>query len=228
MSVRLFGAIGALADVPPDDEWLTDAERDVLAGLHLSRRRDDWRLGRWTARSAVAAATGHTDAPPSEIQVLADEDGAPRAAINGYRRPISLSISHRAGRAFCVAADADLALGCDVELIESRSDAFIRDYFTEGERSLVLAAEPGERPLLANLVWAAKEAALKGLRTGLRADTRSVVVGWIGEGAGSWAPLLIGVRDRAEDWPGWWRYQDGFLYTVAADRPTEWASPVTG
>lgn len=219
MSTPVCIATGSLGDVPLGDDWLTDDERAVLAGLHLSKRREEWRLGRWTARRAVAAAIGQPDTAPEKIRVMAGEDGAPRATVDGHDGPISLSISHRAGRAFCAAAADDVALGCDLELVEPRSDAFVRDYFTDGERGMVLQAEDDEKHLLANLVWAAKEAALKGMRTGLRADTRSVVVSWIAGGADAWAPLRLAVPGQDEPWPGWWRKEDDFVYTVAADRP---------
>lgn len=226
MSVRVCGAMGSLGDVPLQDDWLSDAERDVLAGLHLSKRREEWRLGRWTARRAVAAAVGRHDTPAGAIQILAGEDGAPRVTVDGHDGPVSLSISHRAGRAFCVAAAHSMALGCDLELIEPRSNTFVRDYFTEGEQGLVHSAEHGERPLLANLVWAAKEAALKGLHVGLREDTRSVVVTWIAGGTGGWLPLRLSVPGHDQPWPGWWRTRDGFVYTVAADQPTECVTTV--
>jgi len=32
------------------------------------------------------------------------------------------------------------AVGCDIEIVEPRSDAFVRDYLTEPERRLVAAA----------------------------------------------------------------------------------------
>ena len=89
-----------------------------------------------------------------------------------------------------------MALGCDLELVEPRSDRFVADYLTAAEQQLVLGAGP-ERDLVANLIWSAKESALKVLRVGLRRDTRSVEVtldGWgavTGSGAaarpGRWA-----------------------------------------
>ena len=42
------------ADVPAEDEWLSESERTVLAGLRFPKRRADWRLGRWTAKCAAA------------------------------------------------------------------------------------------------------------------------------------------------------------------------------
>ena len=63
-----------------------------------------------------------------------------------------VSMTDRADWAVCVVGPGDLAVGCDLELVEARTDAFVRDWFTPAERDLVFGAEPGERRLLANLV----------------------------------------------------------------------------
>ena len=72
------------AEVPPGDAWLSPRERAVLAGLRLAKRRDDWRLGRWTAKAAVAV---RLDVGPQRVEVLAAADGAPDAWLNkGFLR----------------------------------------------------------------------------------------------------------------------------------------------
>src|SRR3954453_10565833 len=91
------------ADVPADDAWLGARERAVLAGLRVPKRRADWRLGRWTAKCALGAWLG-TD--PIEIAVLAASDGAPEAWLGDERLPVSISISHRGGRALAAVASA--------------------------------------------------------------------------------------------------------------------------
>jgi 4'-phosphopantetheinyl transferase len=75
-----------------------------------------------------------------------------------------------------IAAAPQEAIGCDLEVIEPRSRRFVLDYFTDAEAAEVAAASRSDRDLLANLVWSAKESALKALRTGLRRDTRTVEV----------------------------------------------------
>jgi 4'-phosphopantetheinyl transferase len=81
----------------------------------------------------------------------------------------------------------------------------------------VFGAEPAERRLLANLVWSAKESALKVLQAGLRRDTRSVEVDVVeATGQERWARLVV----RAEEgsvFPGWWRRYGDFVLTFAAD-----------
>ncbi len=59
-----------------------------------------------------------------------------------------------------------------------------------------LTNETARSSLAANLIWPAKESALKVLRTGLRADTRTVEVvlaepSGISTGAGQWQRLSV-------------------------------------
>jgi hypothetical protein len=42
------------ADVPPQNDWLSPAETALLNAMRFAKRRTDWRLGRWTAKNAVA------------------------------------------------------------------------------------------------------------------------------------------------------------------------------
>ncbi len=76
----------------------------------------------------------------------------------------------------CVVAPAGVSLGCDLEVIEPRSAAFVTDYFTRNEQALVERTSKEERPRLVTLLWSAKESALKALHVGLRLDTNSVEV----------------------------------------------------
>ena len=108
-------------------------------------------------------------------------------------------------------------IGCDLELVEARSDAFVRDYLTPSERRYVDAAADREtRYLAANLIWSAKESGLKVLTTGLRRDTRSVEVA-VGTGAGGWAELTVRTTEGAA-FAGWWCRFGAFILTVATER----------
>jgi 4'-phosphopantetheinyl transferase len=76
----------------------------------------------------------------------------------------------------CAIAPADAAIGCDLEVIEPRSEGFVADYFSEDEQALVARVRSADRPLFVTLLWSVKESALKALHIGLRLDTRSIVV----------------------------------------------------
>jgi 4'-phosphopantetheinyl transferase len=99
-------------------------------------------------------------------------------------------------------------------LVEPRSEAFIRDYFTPAEQAWL--QEFDESPdVIANLIWSAKESALKVLKTGLRRDTRTVQVTLGGNGDG-WLPLKV-VVDGRRTFPGWWRRFGVFVLSVVAE-----------
>jgi len=64
------------------------------------------------------------------------------------------------------------------------------------------------RDLAATLIWSAKESALKALRTGLRADTRSVVVE-VDVPRGE-----LSVTSADAEMRGWWWVDGGFVHTL--------------
>lgn len=206
----------------PGDAWLSPGERERAASLRLPKRRDDFRLGRFTAKRALAAVLGLPDESPSlaRIDVRARPDGAPEAWCDGQRFR-SLSISHCAGRALAVVGPGDAALGCDLEQVEPRSQGFALDYFRPGERAWLGAAVPDERPLRATLLWSAKESVLKVVGVGLRETTQAVEVEFE-EAVGplGWRPF----RARLASPPalpiqGWWRRDAAQVLTVATRPP---------
>jgi 4'-phosphopantetheinyl transferase len=206
------------ADVPSRDEWLGDHERRVLAGLRMRRRRAAWRLGRWTAKAALGAWLG---VAPSRLEVLAAPDGAPEAWLDGVRAPVSVSLSHRGGRALAVVTDAPRVAGCDVELVEPRSGAFVREWLAPSEQRLVASCSEAQRELVANLIWTAKEAASKVRREGLRLDLRDVVVTLADPCATSalWRPLRVEWGDGQSTTSGWWRAENGWVMAIAGEPP---------
>jgi 4'-phosphopantetheinyl transferase len=189
-------------DVPPGDEWLGPRERAVLAGLRVAKRRDDWRLGRYTAKAALGA----------DVEILAADDGAPEAWRGPNRLPVSVSLSHREGLAIVAVCDAPAVVGCDLERLEPRSAAFVGDWLAPSEQALA----GDDDTLLPNLVWTAKEAAAKVRREGLRLDVRSAVTRLEPREADGWRALAVEWTDGTPVTRGWWRAADGFVMTVAA------------
>jgi 4'-phosphopantetheinyl transferase len=220
----------AEADVPASNHWLGGAEAAVLDGLRFARRRSDWRLGRWTAKRALAAYLGCPAGAGvlQHIEIRASLSGAPEIFVGGEPSPIGISLSHRAGIALCALAPAGQALGCDLELIEPRAAAFVEDYFTAEERASLAGASAGDQPALLALLWSAKESALKALRQGLRLDTRAVIVTLEDRvsfsrcngcaGREGWQALTVRSRD-AGVFCGWWERDGELVRTVVAERP---------
>src|ERR1035437_6399085 len=183
------------ADVPPGEEWLGENERRVSAHLKVAQRRADWRLGRWTAKAALGLWLGLA---PSRFEVLAAPDGAPEAWLDGERVPVSVSLSHRGGRALAVVSEAPGIVGCDLELLEPRSGAFVREWLAPGEQRMIYSCGAAQRVLLANLFWAAKEACTKVRRQGLALNVRRAVVtlAQARPEPGQWCPLRAEGTDR--------------------------------
>jgi 4'-phosphopantetheinyl transferase len=212
-----------IGDLPESDDWLTEYEAIRLEGMRIPKRRNDWRLGRWTAKRVTAKYLGFPDEHPAlrEIEIRPAPFGAPEVFINQLRQPVSISLSHRDGRAMCALADHCVALGCDLEVIEPHSAAFIADYFTPREQSTV--SETTDRDLFSSLLWSAKECALKALGIGLRVDTRCLQVQFelppFRRGGWGWLQIR---HVSGQMFEGWWQRSEELIRTLAADpRPSE-------
>lgn len=67
------------ADVPAENDWLNASEAVRLSGMRFAKRRADWRLGRWTAKRAVAVslALPLDRSALAGIEIRQAPDGAP-------------------------------------------------------------------------------------------------------------------------------------------------------
>jgi 4'-phosphopantetheinyl transferase len=218
------------ADVPAENDWLSESEAFRLDGMRFARRRADWRLGRWTAKRAVAAYLNLPADPRfvAGIEIRPAPSGAPEVFLAERPAAVTISLSHRAGFAICAVAPLGTALGCDLEAIEQRSDAFVADYFTAEEQALLAWAPAPDRSRLLALLWSGKESVLKALRAGLRLDTRCVMVSPVdalryGSEDGppyrlnAWHPLHA--RCNREIFHGWWQRTGNLLRTLVAAPP---------
>jgi 4'-phosphopantetheinyl transferase len=250
--VNVYWLEQSQADAPSQNHWLSAPEALRLASMRIARRQNDWRLGRWTAKCAVSAylelPRGHQDL--AAIEIRAASSGAPEVFLGVEPLPVSISISHRDGIAVCAVAEAGVALGCDLELTEPHSDAFVADYFSPDEQAFVAREPAADRSRLVSLLWSAKESALKALHAGLRLDTRSVIVSLTDALSSataessqvfadrlisphppllcSWRPLHVHQVDRPV-FAGWWQHSGDLLRTMVSEpspfRPIPLALP---
>jgi 4'-phosphopantetheinyl transferase len=205
-----------VGEVPDDDNWLTDHDRVVLAGLNVAKRRADWRLGRWTARSLVAAVL---DVSPDRVEIRAAGDGAPEAFVDGTLAGLSLSLSHRDGVAVAAVITLPARVGIDLETVEPRSDAFVREWLSSDEQA-ALPRDGDARDLGVLCCWTGKEASAKVLREGLRLDVRRAVVER-GPPAAAWNPLRVTWGTEEISHRGWWRRDGRRLVAIVSDPPTD-------
>lgn len=227
------------AGLPPED-LLSAPETVVYNGLYSAKRRNDWLLGRWTAKRLVQAAAEKSGGPRlscREISILAAKDGSPEVWVGeegDFRRGnFNISISHSRDVSLCAAiphpgveVPAAHLLGADIEAIESRSDRFIQDYFTEEEKGLVRQAPTERIDCLITAIWSGKEAALKAVRQGLRLDTRMVSCHLTYPGASeykqeslNWSPFTVRwigpqAKTNYPQLTGWWRIWQDFVLTL--------------
>jgi 4'-phosphopantetheinyl transferase len=215
------------ADVPAENNWLSENEAVRLSGMRFAKRRADWRLGRWTAKRALSVCMDVPAHPQvfKKMDIRPAPSGAPEVFFANQPAAVTISLSHRDGVAACAVAKSGVEIGCDLEMVEPRSDAFVADYFTIEEQALVARASAEDRPRLLALLWSAKESALKALHEGLRLDTRSVVVNPF-DGSfdlNGWSPLHVRYTGGVL-FHGWWHLADNILRTVVAsprpDSPT--------
>jgi len=209
-----------LSDCPGDNNWLGKQEKVVLDELRFTKRRSDWRLGRWTAKQLILNFLKSEELSLlkfSDIEILADSDGAPQVYLKKKKAPFSISISHSHNVAMSVLNPTGKPIGCDIEFIEKRDEKFVADYFTEEEMAWVKSAAENQKAVISNLIWSAKESTLKVLKEGLRLDTRSVNINKCDIGnTDQWQPLKVWL-DKSKDYFGLWKIMDGFVLTIVTE-----------
>jgi phosphopantetheinyl transferase len=192
-------------------------------------RRRKWLLGRIAAKLLVRQVSGEQDLADSQISVLNQPSGEPFVLIEGrgaWQFPISLSHRSEIGMA-AAPNEHDARIGADLETVEPRDSALVRQFFTDEEAEIV-DASGDDRDLVMARIWSAKEAVLKLVGLGLRIDTRGVVVGLSGaDFAGcpaGWQPLDVKVvarlprQDVLEGLRVVWRREAECVLTVACSR----------
>lgn len=213
-------------DIPAGDEWLVPRERARRDSYRFTKRRTEYLLRRYAGKRGTASALGWPAPSPMELGrlgILNRPTGAPHAELDGRPAPFDISLTDRAGHAVCLVGDAGSmesgSLGVDLEIVEPRSADFVADYLVPREQEWVRAVARRDGPdgweFAANLLWSAKEAALKVLRVGLRADTRIIDV-HVSESvdATGWGELLMHSA-TGDVFPGWWRRDGLFVLTIA-------------
>jgi 4'-phosphopantetheinyl transferase len=172
-------------------------EEAILASLAFPARRRKWLLGRAAAKRLVREMLGPPAPVEAAITVLNRPSGEPYVVLDEGPWALPISLSHRSEMGFAASpAIPGWRIGADVETIEPRDRALVRQFFTDEEARLV--AEAGaDADLVLTRIWSAKEAVLKLLGLGLRLDTRAVAVRLRGEPPPNcpdgWQPLGVTV-----------------------------------
>lgn len=212
-SCDFFFSHQTLGDLPGDLDWLHPGELAFMQTLRFENRRNNWLLGRWTAKQALLSLleNGGMVLEMKDIFIRKTASGAPVAEFGIPVPPCSLSISHRAGHAIVVAAPGDVLIGCDLELVEPRSEAFIADYFSDRERECIRK----DPPFFSNLLWCVKESVMKARGEGMRIHPGRIEVEVDGQAnEGGWHKALARLNPGGIIYPGCWRRERDFIWAV--------------
>lgn len=166
--------------------WRASASRDLLARRYLSqrereehraagpRRQASFLMGRIAIKDAVRMhlwERGHGPLFPIEIEVHADEHGAPR--VRGpFETSTHVSVAHKENLAVARVSEGK-PVGIDLERIAPRDLEFELAAFTESERELLPKAD---RDAWMARFWVAKEAFAKAGGRGLEGAPKRFVV----------------------------------------------------
>jgi phosphopantetheinyl transferase len=223
----------ALAQGHPWPGLLSPREESILSGLGIVPRRRKWLLGRLAAKRLVREMSPEAHLVDSHISILNQPSGEPFVLVEGHGGwSFPISISHRSAIGMAAAPTHPHArIGADLETIEPRDEALVRQFFTDDEAAAVEASgEAGSeaRNLVMARIWSAKEAVLKLVGLGLRIDTRGVVVRLTGEPFDGcpegWMPIQVGVvaalprRDFLDGLRVVWRREPDCVLTVAVSQ----------
>jgi len=223
------------AFLQPFEAYLTPYELERLSMLRFPKRRAEWLHGRWTMKYLLRHSAGEYAALSATLVQLKNEpEGMPylEKMPEAKRLAVPISISHREHRAFCALTTArSIRVGVDLELVEPRPPSFLQDFFTAQEYASGLALSGLERDVWFTLLWSLKESVLKAVGKGLRLDTRSVEIKQVEDLPGAlhesgWRQAFVVFEmHEAVQWRLWWRYQDHFVYTIAAGFAVDGEAP---
>ncbi len=146
-----------ISKVPPAEDFLTKRELETYKTFKIEKRKKEWLGGRYALKT-LACDFFNFDIKYMEVNNL--PSGQPVLLVPGGTK-LPVSITHSGPYAAAAIALTGQAIGIDIEVIEQRSSAWVKQCFDKKEISSKSA------PFLTEL-WAKKEAVLKFLGVGLK------------------------------------------------------------
>jgi len=205
-------------DVPVDLDWLHPSELEIYNSFRFEKRKQDWLLGRWTAKNLLIE-NYYTDLDPDKIAILAGENRAPYVYLNGEKNHHLISISHSHALSFCVSTNQEIQVGCDLEKIEKRSDFFLQDYFSDLERRKVNSiGKVLSEEMLYTTFWSAKEALMKATRQGMSLHPKKIEISNIEFDGSPWKSLEIKNLETEESYYGKFGMKGDMVFVLVSDQ----------
>ena len=151
---------------------LNDDEILLWKKFKSKKRKDEWLLGRFAAKSIIRdrlALKNLEEVSLNEIRIISSPNLKPGSSlISG-----DLSISHSENLAVAVVANkTNFMVGVDIEKTRKVSEKVYRYFLTNSEVKLLKQNKDGN--ILATIFWTFKEAALKALGIGLRGQLKGI------------------------------------------------------
>jgi 4'-phosphopantetheinyl transferase len=211
-------SIRLLKEVPGHLDWLHPSELEIVHSLRFEKRRNDWLLGRWTAKNLLRESW-FLDRELAQLAILPRENKAPFVFLNGVQQTCIISISHSHGQSFCVTSDGSFPVGCDLEKVARRSEPFLNDYFTQNEHQLFQTHDQElTKEVFYTLLWSAKEALMKATRKGMSLHPMKIEVSGIQLKKEGWNRLELKEHASNDSFTGYWTVKNNFIFVIVFDR----------
>ena len=177
----------AAVDAVPSEEFLSESEKEQLAGYKFAAKKKDFLLGRLAAKRALGALLPEPDL--RRIEIGAGDHGEPLVR-HPQAGSTEVTLSHSHGVAVALAYAAAYPMGIDLETISAVSaGTIIGELGTSAPEQAWLAAAGVDDATACCVLWTAREALGKALKVGLNrplgelalTDIRAVGEGnWVG------------------------------------------------
>ena len=219
----------AVPGQPPS--FLSGSEVERLAALPNEAQRRDWLLGRWTAKRLLQTVIWETKGTTVPLDLITFRNVASGIPTIESQLPLvndqfSISMSRSEGQALVAAvAKPNWPVGAKIMRIQTHSDVFIAEHFTEREAMLVRQAPGSQRDLLVTAVCSAKAAVGKALHLETFFDLQAIscLLDPEKRPSDTWVPFKIQYDNGRLLQPtprlsGWWRTLEQFVLTLVVQQ----------
>lgn len=211
----------AAADAAPAQEFLSESEKEKLAGFQFAAKREGFLLGRLAAKLALCALLEEPDL--RRIEIRSGIHGQP--LVHHPRAGCAeVTVSHSHGLAVALAYPHEVPMGIDLETVAAVSaPAVIGELEASPAEFTWLATSGVDEATACCVLWSAREALGKALKIGLNSPLGILA--------------LSGIEDRGPDrWSGRYlnfpriqclsRARDGRVLTLAMPADAELSAPI--
>lgn len=173
------------ADAMPPDEFLSDDEKKQAAGFQFAAKKEGFLLGRLAAKRALGALLEEPDL--RQIEIRSGIYGQPLVQ-HPRAGSVEVTISHSHGLAVALAYRAEVPMGVDLETVSAVSaPAIIGELGASPAEFTWLTTSGVDEATACCVLWSAREALGKALKTGLNSPLGILALSEIRQdGTGGW------------------------------------------